>query len=102
MLFENDENSTITPFKAQGKAKAEEEFVPDVTEQSLTKSSHPMKLDMESFIAEVDRYQISDRAAAALATGLLKDLKLVSEKDSSNVVDRNRIRRDRKKRQNEG
>ena len=59
------------------------------------------RLDLNHFIAEVDRYQISDRAAAALATGLLRDVGLVTGVDLSNVVDKYKIRRARKKRQKE-
>ena len=54
---------------------------------------------MSYFIAEVDRYQIPDRAAAALATGLLRDIGKITETVTSLVVDKNKIRRARKIRQ---
>ena len=57
------------------------------------------RLDLSFFISEVDRFQISDRAAAALATGLLRDLGIVTDSDKTKVVDRYKIRRARKKRQ---
>ena len=40
-----------------------------------------------------DRYQISDRAGAAITTSTLKDHRLIDEDDQSLVIDRNTIRR---------
>ena len=57
------------------------------------------RMSLENFISECDRYHISDRAASALATGLLRDVGIVTAEDKSKVVDRSKIRRERKKRQ---
>ena len=42
-----------------------------------------------------DRHRISDRAAAAIASAVLQDFGLISKEDSSNVVDRSKVRRAR-------
>ena len=44
-----------------------------------------------------DRYGISDRAAAALASSVLEDVGLVESADMSRVVDKNKVRRRRMK-----
>lgn len=43
-----------------------------------------------------DRFGISDRAAAALSTAVLEDMRLISS-DKSEVIDKNKIRREKKK-----
>lgn len=44
-----------------------------------------------------DRFGISDRAAAALATATLVDFEIISSDDKTFVIDRSKIRRHRKK-----
>lgn len=55
------------------------------------------KVDMDmSLLAEVcDRTQVSDRAAALIASATLKGAGLISESERELVIDRNRIRRGR-------
>ena len=55
------------------------------------------KLHIVNFARECDRYGVSDRAAAALATGLLVDLDLVTDDSNENVVTRDKVRRARDK-----
>ena len=93
--FENDENHNNT------EAGDDEEYTPAGPQISILADTSQNRLDLSNFIAEVDRYQISDRAAAALSTGLLRDLGIVTDKDLSNVVDKFKIRRARVKRQKE-
>ena len=64
------------------------DFGPDRTINDEDIESDQMRMKMDNFVAECDRYNISDRAAAALATGLLRDLGLVSDVDNKMVVDR--------------
>ena len=76
----------------------EDETVPPPSIQpSSQESSTQNRMNLACFIAEVDRYQVSDRAAAALATGLLKDLGFVSDSDQRLVVDRYKVKRERRK-----
>ncbi|GBM67461.1 hypothetical protein AVEN_124057-1 [Araneus ventricosus] len=49
---------------------------------------------------EWDRYGISDRAAASVASAVLQDIRIVHEGEISLVVDLNKIRRQRRKLQN--
>ncbi|GBM52569.1 hypothetical protein AVEN_138537-1 [Araneus ventricosus] len=50
-------------------------------------------LDFPTLAKECDRYRISDRAAASLASSSSQDIGIVSERDTSHVVDHNKIRR---------
>ncbi|CAH1106918.1 unnamed protein product [Psylliodes chrysocephalus] len=52
-------------------------------------------------LAEIlDRYAISDRAGAAIASAVLQDYGLVSDRSSENVIDRHKIRKARQKNRN--
>lgn len=44
-----------------------------------------------------DRHGVSDRCAAALASAVLQDFGVITPTDKSKVIDKNRIRRERKK-----
>ncbi|GBL86515.1 hypothetical protein AVEN_194778-1 [Araneus ventricosus] len=55
------------------------------------------RLDFPTLARECDRYGISDRAAALFASFVLQDIGIVHEGETSHVVDRNKIRRQRKK-----
>ena len=93
--FENNDNIACA-------AENEKDlYQEDQSKSSASKSNScsQNRLNLSCFITEVDRFQISDRAAAALATGLMRDLGLVSDSDKSQVVDRYKVRRERKKRQ---
>ena len=43
------------------------------------------------------RYQISDMAAAALANGLLKDFGIITRNDKEEVIDSNKVMREKKR-----
>ncbi|GBN63304.1 hypothetical protein AVEN_189984-1 [Araneus ventricosus] len=49
---------------------------------------------------ECDRYGVSDRTATLFASAVLQDIGIVHEGEASHVVDRNKIRRQRKKLKN--
>ncbi|GBM21164.1 hypothetical protein AVEN_50896-1 [Araneus ventricosus] len=55
------------------------------------------RLDFPTLARECDRYRISDRAAASFASSVLQDIGIVYEGETSHVVDRNKIRRQRKR-----
>ncbi|GBN86475.1 hypothetical protein AVEN_229860-1 [Araneus ventricosus] len=55
------------------------------------------RLDFPTLARECDRYGISDRAAASFASSVLQDIGIVHEGKTSHVVDRDKIRRQRKK-----
>ena len=50
---------------------------------------------MKNFARECDRYCISDRAAAKIANGLLKDLKIVKRGETSMLICPSKVRRER-------
>jgi len=47
-----------------------------------------------------ERYQLSDRASAAVANAVLKDAGLVTDLDKTYVIDKNKLRREREKHRN--
>ncbi|GBM86782.1 Zinc finger protein 436 [Araneus ventricosus] len=53
--------------------------------------------DIPTVAMECDCYGISDRAAASFASAVLQDIGIVHEGETSHVVDRKKIRRQRKK-----
>ncbi|GBM38790.1 hypothetical protein AVEN_108736-1 [Araneus ventricosus] len=55
------------------------------------------RLDFPTLARECDRYGISDRAAASFDSSVLQDIGIVHEGEASHVVDRDKIRRQRKK-----
>src|SRR6218665_1653138 len=48
-----------------------------------------------------DRHGVSDRAAAAIASAVLQDFGVICNDDLSNVIDQNKVRRERLKKRNE-
>ncbi|GBM19916.1 hypothetical protein AVEN_2860-1 [Araneus ventricosus] len=55
------------------------------------------RLDFPTLARECDRYRISDREAASFASAVLQDIGIVPEGETSHMIDRNKIRRQRKK-----
>ncbi|GBO43970.1 hypothetical protein AVEN_171399-1 [Araneus ventricosus] len=55
------------------------------------------RLDFPTLARKGYRYGISDGAAASFTSSVLQDVGIVHEGETSNVVDRNKIRRQRKK-----
>jgi len=47
-----------------------------------------------------ERYQLSDRASAAVANAALKDAGLITDSDKTYVIDKNKLRREREKYRN--
>ena len=60
-------------------------------------SSSQCRLDLSAIVQESDRYMVSDRATAAIATATLQSVNLVSEEQTANIIDKSKIRRDRRK-----
>src|SRR5277367_1945394 len=55
-----------------------------------------MRVCLSNFARECDRHGVSDRCAASLATAVLQDVGVVSESDRSKIVDKCKVRRERK------
>ena len=72
-----------------------------MSKEEIKDNKNEKKTDLSFFVAELDRYQISDRAGAALVTAILRGQGKVTDDDMSEVIDRYKIRSERKKRQKE-
>jgi hypothetical protein len=64
-------------------------------------SGSQMRISLPSLARECDRYGFSDRSAAAIASAILKDVGLIHEGNNSKVIDRSKVRRERKKLRNQ-
>lgn len=62
-----------------------------------TKRQPNNNISMATVALTVDRYGISDRAPAAIVSAAFQDVGLVTKKDTSDVIDRSKIRRVRDK-----
>ena len=56
-----------------------------------------MRVPLTNLAREADRFGISNRAAAAIATAVLIDLGVVTNTDQSKVIDKNKLKRERMK-----
>ena len=56
-----------------------------------------MRLDLSTVAHECDRHGVSDRCASSLVSAVLQDIGIINEHDSSMVIDRSKIRRERKR-----
>lgn len=87
----------------------EEEAYPDFDKQYMKNTislqyfilisaySSQMRISLPSMTAICDRTSISDRSVAIIASFVLQDMNLVPYKNTSNVIDRSKIRRERRK-----
>ena len=69
----------------------------DLEEENEEEKGEYNTLKLKNFVREVDRYQVSDRAAAKLANGLMIDLGHVREGKSKLLIDPSKVRRERQK-----
>lgn len=73
---------------------------PNIILEASTSSRMPYKkgLDLSNVAEACDRSGISDRNASLLVNAVLKDFNLVSDEDPSLIIDRSKMRRERKRR----
>ena len=57
-----------------------------------------MRKNLKRFAETCDRFQVPDRAAAALSSALLRDLEIVTSENDQMIIDKNKVRRERAKR----
>ncbi|CAG9834785.1 unnamed protein product [Diabrotica balteata] len=71
-------------------------FQDDVSVPSTSKgvNKNQMRIQLKNFAKTCDRHGISDRSAAALASAVLTDIGIITSADSSNVIDKNKVRRE--------
>ena len=75
------------PIGSKRKRHEEQTDTPKATKQNRLKLSCLSELS--------DRFGASDRAAAGIASAILQDVNIVSAEDSSQVIDKNKLRRAR-------
>ena len=63
----------------------------------LLADSRQNRQSLKNLTIMCERYQISDRAAATIGSATLKDYGVVTDYDASLVIDRSKLRRERKK-----
>lgn len=66
-------------------------------EEASCSTKHYNKVDLCEVSKAADRYGVSDRAAAAIATATLIDFGIITAQDRQFIIDRNKIRRNREK-----
>ncbi|GBM34940.1 hypothetical protein AVEN_41479-1 [Araneus ventricosus] len=69
----------------------------DEIDLSSSPSAYQMRSKFNSTALVSDRFGVSDRAAAVIASSVLHDLGMSSEKDTSLVIDESKIRREKQK-----
>ena len=96
---ENDKNDDISDnqdeeeeYTATSKSKRQ---LKEEEDKSLPKKSKILHLP--TLAAACDRVGVSDRGAALLASSLLQDIGVVCSNDTSDVIDRNKVRRARQR-----
>ena len=70
----------------------------DCEDKDTTTKSKPSKYNtiaLKNFIRECERYGLSDRGAAKVANGLLRDLKIVKKGETSNLICPSKVYRER-------
>ena len=64
---------------------------------TIQKKKKQMRVALPTLAAACDRHGVSDRAAATLATAVLQDRQIVHQGDTTQVIDRSKVRRERHK-----
>ena len=64
---------------------------------TIQKKMKQMRVALPTLAAACDRHGVSDRAAATLATAVLQDMQIVHQGDTTQVIDRSKVRRERHK-----
>ncbi|GBM08130.1 hypothetical protein AVEN_214461-1 [Araneus ventricosus] len=54
-----------------------------------------MRIQLKSSVLLSDRYGVSDRATATIASSVLHDVGLITDSDISHVIDKNKIRKEK-------
>ena len=73
----------------------------DTTPPKEENESNQNRFNMDKFLDELDRYNISDMCGAALITAIFEDIKWITSDNNKLVFDRFKISRQRKKRREE-
>lgn len=66
-----------------------------------TRKTKQMRITLPNLAQACDRTGVSDRAASIITNLVLQDLSIISEESYDKIIDRSKIRRERKKRHNQ-
>ncbi|GBO28230.1 hypothetical protein AVEN_152670-1 [Araneus ventricosus] len=69
----------------------------DEIDLTLSPSASQMRSKLTSAALVSDRFDVSNRATAVIASSVLYDLGMISEKDTSLVIDKSKIKREKQK-----
>ena len=101
---EDELSETVSMFEAEVIDQSIDESIsPTVAdgvrqeEDDIQISSPQMRIRILNLQKTCDRYGVSDRSAAALASSVLQDVGIITTENLSNVIDRSKVRRERQK-----
>lgn len=89
------------PELSMGASSMDFEFEEGVAAPGAVRGPYTQNVTLSNFAMECDRYGISNRAAAALASALLKDLSVKDKNDQTLIIDKNKVQRERNRCRNE-
>jgi hypothetical protein len=95
-----DTNKPITSSNVKNVSQTENQVSQNSTPQILSNTTVINSTSTKVFpvvARTLDRYGVSDRVGAAIVSATLQDIGLITQNDTSNVVDRSKIRRARSK-----
>lgn len=94
----NIDPETETTFENNnGKDDPDFQFPRFSSSQADCLKTKQMRLSLSATALTSDRFGVSDRATAAIASSVLKDVGLVTDSNTSLIVDRSKIRREKEK-----
>ncbi|GBN20203.1 hypothetical protein AVEN_149934-1 [Araneus ventricosus] len=67
---------------------------PNIIFHYFLPSTSQMRTRLPAIAMVCDRYNVSDRAAAAITSAVLQDFGIISEVDTSHVMDKNKVLRE--------
>ena len=98
-------NITLADFheinEESSNSSTEEEYIPpshlSKPKSECKQTCQKMTLSLPSLAKASDRTGVSDRSAAVIATSVLHDVGIVSPTNTTDVIDQNKVRRERSK-----
>lgn len=94
----NEDDILSSESSSSENVDSDESFAPSKSEQrSFTRRESRNTTNVQVLAEACDRTGISDRAAALIASSVLQDAGVISEETKSSVIDRNKLRRARKR-----
>ena len=94
---ECDDASDLVMLEHSDDEETEHITVPKQADTCSPKTNSQMRHPLPVLARECDRWEVSDRSAAAIASAVLVDFGIINEQDSSVVIDPSKIRRERQK-----